>query len=195
MSETSASLLEQLRHRPDDAESWRRLTDLYTPLIRGWLTNYTVPHGDRDDLVQEILLRVFRNLPRFEHNGRTGAFRLWLRRLTVNCLREFWRKKRLLPLAQGDADFEAVLDQLATEDSVLGRRWDEEHDRHVLNHLLEVVRPRFTEAVWSVFRRYVLEGTPADEVATEFRTTVNAVTIVKSRVMRELRQEGKGLVG
>ena len=34
--ETSASLLERLRTAPDEA-AWRRLDDLYRPLIRRWL--------------------------------------------------------------------------------------------------------------------------------------------------------------
>ena len=34
--QTSASLLERLRTAPDDV-SWRRLDDLYRPLIRRWL--------------------------------------------------------------------------------------------------------------------------------------------------------------
>ena len=36
MSETSASLLDRLRLQPED-QDWRRLVDLYTPLIHGWL--------------------------------------------------------------------------------------------------------------------------------------------------------------
>src|SRR5262249_32501176 len=36
MSETSHSLLERLRRRPD-ADDWRRLVELYEPLLRTWL--------------------------------------------------------------------------------------------------------------------------------------------------------------
>ena len=34
--ETSASLLDRLRHRPDDP-SWRRLDAIYRPLIQSWI--------------------------------------------------------------------------------------------------------------------------------------------------------------
>ena len=64
MHETSLSLLERLRHSPED-ESWNRLADLYTPLIRAWLRRYDVQDSDANDLVQEVLLAVSKDLSRF----------------------------------------------------------------------------------------------------------------------------------
>ena len=51
--DTPLSLIERLRD-PTDAASWRRLVDLYSPLIRRWLRR-TLQEADEDDLVQEIL--------------------------------------------------------------------------------------------------------------------------------------------
>ena len=96
MAETSFSLLDRLRHGPEE-DSWRRMVDLYSPLIRGWLRRYTLANEDVDDLVQEVLAIVVRKVPEFERQPRVGAFRRWLRNITVNCLREFWRCQRLRP--------------------------------------------------------------------------------------------------
>ena len=45
MHQTSLSLLQQLREQPEP-ELWRRLVDLYAPLLRNWLRQYEV-QGDR----------------------------------------------------------------------------------------------------------------------------------------------------
>jgi RNA polymerase sigma-70 factor (ECF subfamily) len=74
MSETSVSLLERLRSRPDNA-AWQRLVELYTPLLHGWLRRHGLRSSDVDDLVQDALAVVVRELPRFEHGQRTGSFR------------------------------------------------------------------------------------------------------------------------
>jgi RNA polymerase sigma-70 factor (ECF subfamily) len=124
-------------------------------------------------------------MPRFEHSGRPGAFRAWLRGIAFNLLREFWRR-------QPDSD--AVLDELADPRSSLSRFWDREHDRFVLHTLLELVRPEFPEPAWRAFHRLALDGAPAREVAAELDTTVNAVLIAKSRVLARLREEALGLV-
>src|SRR5690242_15110223 len=109
MARTSASLLDRLRLQPD-AESWQRLVDLYTPLIRGWLRRHAALDQDADDVVQEVLAVVVRKLPQFRRGERPGAFRRWLRSITVNCLRDFWRSQRTRPRATGDSDFLRVLD-------------------------------------------------------------------------------------
>ena len=77
MSDTRKSLL--LRAQTGEENAWKDLTDLYCPLIIGWLRRQGVAACDLDDLSQEILLSVVKYLPSFEHSGRPGAFRSWLR--------------------------------------------------------------------------------------------------------------------
>jgi len=73
MNETSLSLLASLRQSPA-SETWTRLVELYAPLIRAWLRKYDVQDSDADDLVQEVLLAVSKDLGRFDHGGQPGAF-------------------------------------------------------------------------------------------------------------------------
>jgi RNA polymerase sigma-70 factor (ECF subfamily) len=182
---TSASLLDQARSR--DSAAWDRLVALYTPLLQAWLTAAGLQPADRDDLTQRVLALLVEQLPVFEHNGRTGAFRAWLRGMTVNFLREFWRTR---PAVGADS----VLEQLADPAGGLSRVWDEQHDRHVLHALMEMVRPEFTSSSWQAFRRVALDGAPARQVAAELGLSVNAVLIAKSRVLARLHEEARGLV-
>src|SRR5262245_28153027 len=124
MSDTSVSLLDRLRD-PADAVAWRRLVDLYEPLIRGWLARHGLQDSDRDDLAQELLTVLVRELPGFQHNRQRGAFRHWLRTITVNRLRAFGRAAQYRPLATGASDLTKVFDELEAPDSELSRLWDE----------------------------------------------------------------------
>jgi RNA polymerase sigma-70 factor (ECF subfamily) len=182
---TSASLLEQARGHC--ATAWDRLVALYTPLLRAWLTAAGLQPADRDDVSQRVLEILVRQLPEFEHNGRPGAFRTWLRGITVNLLREHWRGR---PQARA----ESVLDQLADPAGGLSRLWDEQHDRHVLRTLMEAVRPEFSEPRWRAFCRVSVDGVPPRVAADELGMSVNAVLIAKSRVLARLRQEARGLI-
>jgi RNA polymerase sigma-70 factor (ECF subfamily) len=193
MPETPVSLLERLRLRPDDA-SWQRLIDLYTPLIRDWLRRYFLQPTDADDLTQEVLSVVVRELPEFRHDLRKGAFRRWLRTITVNRLRTFWRSRQPVPVATGESDSSSILDQLEDPESRLSRLWDEEHDRHVMRRLLELIEPEFESSTWRAFQRLVLQNQPTAAVADELGISPNAVRIAKSRVLRRFRQEVEGLV-
>lgn len=191
MSHTPASLLERLQQRPDDDEAWRRLVDIYTPLIRGWLRQHArLQNGDAEDLTQDVLAIIVRRLGDFEHNQRTGAFRAWLRILTVNRLRDFWRRGVRLPA--GDPG--QLLAELEDPAGGPSRHWDEEHDRHVASALMERVRGEFTPSTWEAFRMVALEGRSAADAGAALGLTANAVMIAKSRVLRRLREEGRGLL-
>jgi RNA polymerase sigma-70 factor (ECF subfamily) len=182
---TSASLLDQARGHC--AGAWKKLVALYTPLLEAWLTAAGLQPADREDLTQRVLEILVRQLPDFQHSGRAGAFRAWLRGIITNLLREFWR-------ARPGPDVGARLEQLSDPDAGLSRLWDEQHDRHVLHTLMQMVRPEFTDATWQAFRRLALDGAPARTVAEELGLSVNAVLIAKSRVLTRLRQEARGLV-
>jgi RNA polymerase sigma-70 factor (ECF subfamily) len=192
MSETSFSLLNRLRSQPD-AESWRRLVELYTPLIKGWLRRHDVSAIDADDLTQEVMAVVVRELPHFEHNQQRGAFRNWLRTIAVHRLRALWRSRQRGTLATGGSDFLKMLDELEDPQSDLSRLWDQQHDQHVARRLMELVEPQFEPTTWRAFRRTVIDGAKAATVAAELQISVNAVLLAKSRVLSRLRQEMHGL--
>jgi RNA polymerase sigma-70 factor (ECF subfamily) len=182
---TSGSLLKEARDGGPHA--WDRLVALYTPLLQAWFVAAGLQSADRDDLTQRVLLIVVRQLNAFEHNGRTGAFRAWLRSIAANVLREFWRER---PAEQADS----VLAQLADANAGLSRLWEEQHDGHILHAIMAQVRPEFTEPTWLAFRRLAIDGAPARTVAAELGLSVNAVLIAKSRVLARLRQAAAGLI-
>jgi RNA polymerase sigma-70 factor (ECF subfamily) len=185
--DTSLSLLDRL-HDHSDADAWQRFVTIYSSLLRTWLHAAGLQPADRDDLSQRAFEVLVRRLPEFRHAGRPGAFRAWLRGITVNLLREFWRRR---PAAESAS----VLEQLADPGAPLSRLWDEEHDRHVLHGLMELVRQEFTARTWRAFQRLALDGAPARAVAAELDISANAAIIAKSRVLARLRQEAGDLLG
>src|SRR5215468_7722530 len=110
MDVTRQSLL--LRAQTGDQGAWKDLTDLYRPLIVGWLRYQAVPGNELDDLVQEILLAVVQNLPSFSHSGRIGAFRAWLRTIVHNRACDFWKARGRQAQAAGDSGVSEALGQL-----------------------------------------------------------------------------------
>jgi RNA polymerase sigma factor (sigma-70 family) len=190
---TSLSLLGRAANAAD-SESWDRFVELYVPLMRRWLSQYSVQPADADDLIQEVLAFVMQELPKFDHNQRTGAFRNWLRRVLVNRLRSFWRSQRYEPQAKGTSSLLDQLNQLENDKSEISRIWNAEHDRHVISQLMEVVRPRFQEKTWEAFRRQMFDGQRADAIAAELDMPLSSVYVARSRVLNSLRREAEGLV-
>src|SRR5579859_403591 len=112
------------RTRSGDNRAWQRLSDLYRPLISGWAKRHAPDAHDAEDLTQGILLQVVRHLPGFQHNGRPGAFRTWLRTLAVHCTHDFWSARQGEPRGAGAADVHERLQQFQDPTSELTRAWD-----------------------------------------------------------------------
>jgi len=194
MSDTSLSLLDDLKRQPD-GPAWGRLVDLYTPVLRGWLRRYSdLSAADVDDLVQDVLLAVARDLPKFDHAGRPGAFRGWLRTVLVHRLKHFWRSRDRRPAAVGGSDFAGDLRQLEDAGTPVSRLFDHEHDVRLLGRLLDQVEVQFAPATWQAFRQQVFDGRSPDQVATELKMPLHSVYAAKSRVLQALRTLARGLV-
>ncbi len=192
MGSTRLSLLTQASMGSDHA--WAEMVSVYQPLVYGWLRRHDVSHHDAEELTQEVLSVVVKELPEFSHSGNKGAFRHWLRQITVNRARGFWRAGKLRPTATGETQFLKMLDQLADDASALSQRWEREHDQHVLRECLRRIESEFTPVTLTAFRRQVFDGAAADDVAAELEMTVGAAYSAKSRVLRKLRQAAEGLV-
>jgi RNA polymerase sigma-70 factor, ECF subfamily len=192
MDETRQSLL--LRAQNGEANAWKDLTDLYRPLILGWLNRQGVPPSDLDDLSQEVLLSVVKHLPTFQHSGQRGAFRAWLRTIVCRRTADYWRAIDMKTQTTGGSGATAALQQIADPDSELNRQWDEEHDQYVIHCLLDLVEQKFEPVSLQAFRRLALDGAGGAEVAQELGLSVAAVYVAKSRVLARIRQEAAGLI-
>jgi RNA polymerase sigma-70 factor (ECF subfamily) len=189
MIQTSYTLLQRLRQGADEA-AWERLVRLYTPLIRGWLRRHLPQPDDVDELTQQVFQVVVEKMPTFEHAGRAGSFRAWLRGICVNRVRMFWRE----PRPGWGPDPEPLLQQLEDPHSDLSRQWDREHDEHVVRALLEQIEGELKPTTCQAFRLLFLGGCAPEAVAAELGISVNAAYIAKSHVLRRLREEAAGLV-
>lgn len=189
MPDTSTGLLRAARDCTN-GDAWRRLVQLYEPLLQGWLRRQEVRHADAEDLVAETLAAVAAALPTFHHNGHAGAFRSWLRQVLVNRLRGFRRARRNRAACQTDsALLDRLADVLADPASSLARQWDEDHDRHVARQLLARLEPEFQPRTWQAFQRVARDGAAATTVAAELGLSVASVYAAKARVLKRLREE------
>lgn len=185
MNTTRISFLQRLVE--GDEPSWRDFNAAYKPLLRHWLRNKALSNTDVEDLVQEVMLFTAKNLQEFDHNTRTGAFRKWLRTVTVNIARNYLRKiQRNDP---GLEDLHTFLEQLEDPNSDVSQAFERDYQRALLKQLLEHCAKAFTPETMSIFQHYVLEGKSVEEVAAAHGVSTVSVYAAKSRVLKKLRTE------
>jgi RNA polymerase sigma-70 factor (ECF subfamily) len=190
VSPTSLSLLNRLQNAKADAPEWLQLQEIYLPLIRSWLRRIPDIGAEADDLAQEVLVVLIRELPSFERR-RDGSFRAWLRKITLNRIRTHQKRQRQRPVTGAADDLLAQLEDPASD---LSQQWDRDHDKHVFRKLLALVQADFEPSTWEAFTRFALDGRPAAQVAEELGMSESVVMQAKFRVLKRLREEAGELL-
>ena len=182
---TSQTLLEHVKK--NDAEAWRRIDFLYTPLVRWWCRS--LAQQDAEDLAQEVWRAVHRDVENFSRRGQ-GSFRRWLFTITRSKIADLHRRRARRPeRAVGGADaqrrMEGVPDvpaetpsdeQATSELAILVRR------------AIEWVRPNCSPKTWEAAWRLVVDQHDPSRVAADLGMTVGAVHTARSRVLSRLRE-------
>lgn len=193
MNTTSLSLMDRLAGDGNDSD-WQRLLLVYRPFIEGVVRGYPALASQTDDITQEVMMVLVREMPRFDRQ-RTGSFRSWLRGITVNQLRIALRKSKKFQQTDNDGlTIEGQLNELADPASIASQKWDEQHDQAVLERIVQVVKGDFKDITWRAFQRYAIDNAPPASVAQELGVSLNSVLLAKSRVLRRMREEAAGLI-
>ena len=112
---TSLSLLERVKAQ--DAVAWRRLVDLYGPLLLSWFRRCGVEGEDANDLQQEVFAAVAANIAGFRRERPGDTFRGWLRVVARNQIRLHFRRKAHRPQAAGGTAAQVRFQELPDENA------------------------------------------------------------------------------
>jgi len=178
MLSTPASLLERLR-QPKDAHAWDRFVELYSPLLFHWAKRLGLQESDAADLVQDVFLLLWRNLPKFEYD-QSKSFHGWLKTLFLNRARQRWRER-------APANLEVGWEQVS--DPAFDLQAEQEYRHYLLHRAFQLVQREFSPQQTAAFREYVVAGRPVGDVARDLGLSAGAIYCIKSRVLNRLRQE------
>lgn len=188
--DTSASLLEKLRHADDAAawnDAWRRFVELYTPVLYAWLARRSIDLNTADQVVHETFSHLVEKMRTFQYDE-TKKFRHWLRTVANRIL---WlhlrRRSRAQPLP----------DQLTADSHQSDPAyefWENEFRAHVLSRALDIMKRDYDESTWKGFLMRWLDEVPVAEIAARLGKKEAAVNAANYRIMTRLREELAGML-
>ncbi len=187
-STTSLSLLRRAkRHEP---EAWNRVVRIYSPLVYRWCRlDVELQPADVADIVQEVFRSVWLAIEDFRRDRPGDSFRYWLRAITLNKIRDHFRRHRDRPAASGGSVANNMLAQV--EDRLANQSGDEVESENilVLHAALRVIEGDFEKATWTAFWSFAIEGHSTAEIAERVGMTPHAVRQACYRVRKRLKDE------
>lgn len=182
--ETRHSLIQRLQDGGDDA-AWEEFASIYRPIIVRIALRKQLQFDDAEDLAQQVLLLVLKNIGKWKADPARARFRTWLqtvvRNATMNAL-----SRRPKDQASGGT---TSLQQLHHRPDKADSLWfDLEWQRETLRWVAQQVRGEFESTTWTAFWDTAIEQLSAQEVAKRIGKSVGAVYIARSRVMQRIKQ-------
>lgn len=169
--------------------AWQELVERYSWLVAIWCKSEGLAPDDVPDVVQAVLVEVARNLERFHKDGRTAAFRRWLRTITRCQVAEFRRAAAKQPRAPGGTTANKRLMSVPAKDpstendprleQLLERFWG----------LVDRLEETFEPSTWQAFWLTTFEHRTSVEAGQVLCLSPAAIRLAKARVLRRIREE------
>jgi RNA polymerase sigma-70 factor (ECF subfamily) len=173
-------------------EAWVVFQGRYRSVILGWCLRQGLSRDGAEDLTQDVLLRLFQQLPQYRHDPSRGQFRGWLKAVVNNALTDFRRRQRRRPEpggVGGTAFLERLGELAAPEPAGELSAVIEDHARTTAAAVLDRVRAKVKETTWQAFYLTMVEQRPAAEVAAELGLHIASVYKATYRVKQMVQQE------
>jgi RNA polymerase sigma factor (sigma-70 family) len=194
---TRYSLLSRLQNW-DDQQSWKDFFDAYWRLIYSVALKSGLNEAEAQDVVQETVVCVARDIHKFKRDRALGSFKGWLRNITRWRIADQLRKRT--PAGWKDEPGLAVETPLAEAADIpdpaggaLEALWDEEWQTNLFEAAVDRVKRHVKEEQYQLFDLYVVKGWPALKVARTLGVSVGRVYLAKHRISALIRKEVQAL--
>ncbi len=177
---TSLKLISQLKNHAN-GEAWDRFFTAYTPLVERMCRRRGLQAADVEDVSQQVLMAVSRQIPRFQFDPDRGRFRSWLATITARMIARRWeaigQEKPLGPLGEEISHGESP--------SVC----EEEFQAALLETALSRVQQQVEPLEWQAFVGLWQQDVPALEISRDLRCSLSWVYRTKYKLLQLLSGE------
>jgi RNA polymerase sigma-70 factor (ECF subfamily) len=193
---TRQTLLERLRD-PRADRAWEDFYAMYWRVIVSYAQKLGLNEAGAQDVLQETMIALIRQMPTFQYNPQAGKFRNFLltivHRQTLSAKRRAARRGEVsFDAPVGGADGPTAANTLADESGPEPTsRMDQDWQESLFQEALRRVQadPRVKGETFAVFVEYVINQRPPDEVARQFNIKENAIYQIKNRMVKRLKDE------
>lgn len=197
MPDTPPSLLNRLRDARDQ-RGWRTFFEQYWRLIYSFATRCGLKPSDAEDVLQDVVIEVFRAMPRFEYDRTRGTFRAWLRTIAQHKVADHLRRAAKRHMQSSSAEStdrsdhnaggkgHAELSDPAAPEA--DQAWERDWRRNLLQVCLERISHEVEPKTYQAFQLYALENWSATETARLLKMSVASVYMARSRVAARVRE-------
>ena len=186
---TRSSLLQRLKAWDNDAD-WRVFFETYQRSIHGLAMKCGLTHAEAEEVVQETMVAVARQMPEFEYDRSVGSFKGWLFTITRRAVgKQLSKRVRNPSIPAGGPEAPPELELLPDTTPGFDQRWEEDWRQNLIDIAMDRVRRQISPKQFQMFDLYVHQHLPMERVTQLLNVSSARVYMAKVRVTRAIRRE------
>ncbi len=186
---TRSSLLQRLKVWNNDSD-WRVFFETYQRSIHGLATRCGLTHGEAEEVVQDTMVAVAKQMPEFEYDRSVGSFKGWLFTITRRAIGKQLAKRARNPSnPAAGPELPPELERLPDTNPTFDQRWEEDWRQNLLAIAMDRVRRQMSPKQFQMFDLYVHQHLPMERVTQLLNVSSARVYMAKVRVTRAIRRE------
>ena len=183
---TRLSLLQRAQD-PDDHQAWDDFALYYREFVNVILFKMGVNHNDKDDLAQEVLLSLWKSLPKLEFDSNKARFRTWMssiiHRRVVDHYRKVNSRSNKNEKIKNEPEHTKHISEPEIEE-IIQNEWE----IYIVQKAMQNVSPIFSGKAMEVFKMS-MENIDPEEICLKLDLKRNSVIKLKNRVKERLLKE------
>ena len=178
---TSMTLLQKIAVQVtgEREAAWVRFFDLYTPAIRKFVEWHDSTH-DPDDIVQDIYIKLVDVVQTGKYDSSKGSFRAFLATMIRNHLISLYRKEAVRGAGMHVNIEDVEIPVQADAAFAIDAKWQLARHQSAIEHVL--TKTAMTAQTREIYKVYVLDERPVEEVEAKFKVSRNYIYKIKSRI-------------
>jgi RNA polymerase sigma-70 factor (ECF subfamily) len=180
-----------------DQLRWQEFFDTYSKLIYSAARRSGLTDAEAQEVVQETVITVAKNIDKLKYDPAIGSFKGWLLQITRWRIADQFRKREpghpKRPRSSDDratATIERVPDSRGID---LDEVWETEWKENLFQAAIARVKKQIEPKQFQIFDCYVRKEWPAQKVAERLGVNIGQVYLARHRVGGLLKKEVKAL--
>lgn len=185
---TRYTLLQKIQD-PNNENSWDEFVQYYSGYIYVIIRNFHLSAEDSEDLLQDVLIKLWKGISTFDLENRRSMFRTWLCSVVRNTVLNYLSSKKYRNSQKTD-HYEVALNQLnhiteAEVDEMAEKEWK----NYVANMAWNNIKNDLTPLMRDFFEASIDPKIDPSQIPQMFNISEGSVRVYRSRIRKAMSKE------
>lgn len=170
----------------EDQRVWNRFFETYWKLIYHAALKAGLKDSDAQEVVQETVISVTKNIESFDYDRSKGSFKGWLMKTTKWRITDQFRKLQKKHARECEDSYE-MLENLPADLSEVDNYWEDNWQKELLSAAFERVKGEVKPIYYQVYDLLIRKEMKPKDISSALGIKTDQVYLAKHRVEKTLK--------